>query len=816
MIRSLELYPGPKADFREACILLRSDNFAGDRVLLLYAQVVVTAEALLGDRIRFLVGTEEDPAQFYTSPGMPVSSADPFLRRLTKNRGFFSVMVRGTADRDSASLSRRGYIDTSGGHAQGLRLLKAGQPQRAAIAFSQALEKNPGLHNLHYLLGRCYQIVGDTHAAVDSYTAEMKASRHPQAPYAIGKILEERGDRETARLYYQEALRRDGLNLSALVSLTLGHLFAGEFEEFWEMLGRAYQIAGEDQAVGEILRRAAGVFKIESDEVLARINRKPISKEILEEILLNKLLFENGAFLLAQEAFERFIGGLRDRDLKQAVAALYSEMVKNAIENVSPWEASRVVPKLHYSLEGLKTPGSRELVLNYGTVLETAFRDLRWFIDPLWANYLVEDLEELQAECPDMEELGVFLMRVYGNLLEDQVHLGRPDGIQKAQERMEHLLEANPGNQKLPYTLLTCLSYLTELAAGKQEATVAPEFLERALELARQYQDSPRIRDHTGTMLETFVERLTRRRQWDLLEQALSSVAASAFAASWKESLLERLQCKMLAALPEDAPDVEWLRRLRTRDNVASPTSLFDPVLRGIRNLVGVPVPGAILVVRSDPDGKEIFINGRGAGITPRRFEDFPAGEYTVGVGNVYRRVELKDGNPVRMRFHMSDGQVEIEESFEYSQPLAELKLAGKLEKLDGGVHPQHGGMLEVSFEDGVKVVRVRRDVTPIRELSFQEELLNVLGEEGPCPLVVDVSGVHWIGSLGIALLAKLFQMNGRRNMVVVRGERPDFRVDGKVCQEVKTIFDFLLKYVPAAPSLDEAVALARQGGMVH
>ena len=42
MIRSLELYPGPRADFREACVLLRSDDFETDRVQLLYSKAVST------------------------------------------------------------------------------------------------------------------------------------------------------------------------------------------------------------------------------------------------------------------------------------------------------------------------------------------------------------------------------------------------------------------------------------------------------------------------------------------------------------------------------------------------------------------------------------------------------------------------------------------------------------------------------------------------------------------------------------------------------------------------------------------------------
>ncbi|MBI4867729.1 MAG: PEGA domain-containing protein [Candidatus Wallbacteria bacterium] len=815
MIRSIELYPGPKADFREACILLRSDNFAGDRVLLLYTNVVVTAEGLLGERLRILIGTEDDPAQFFASPGMPQASTEPFFRRLTKNRGFYSVMLRGAGDRESATLSKRGFIDTSGGHAQGLRLLKGGQPQRASIAFSQALEKNPSLHNLHHLLGRCYQAMGDSHAAVDSFTAEMKASRHAQAPFAIGKVLEERGDKETARLYYQEALRRDGLNLAALFSLTLSHLWAGEFEDFWERFGRAYLLAGNDESVGEIVRSAAGVFGIGAEEVVARVNRKPVPKDVLEEVLLNKLLFDNGAFLLAQEAFERFIDGFQDLELRQSVAMIYSEMVKNAVANVSPWEASRVVPKLHYSLEGLKNRQDVELITNYGTVLETAFRDLRWFIDPLWASYLVEDLEELQSDCPENDELGVFLMRVYGNLLEDQVHLGRPDGVRKSQERMEGLLREYPQNGKLPYTFLTCLSYLTELAASKGEWEMSIGFFRRGLGLAGEHPANQKVREHSAEVTETLAERLVRRGQWELLERVLGVLAEQPLEASWKEPLLERAQAKVLASLPEEPPDLTWLNRLKARSGSIGRAALIDPVLKGIRNLVGVPVPGAILIVKSDPEGKEIFINGRGAGITPRRFEDFPAGDYTVGVGNLYRRVELKDGSPIRMRFHLQEAQVEIEESFEYSQPLAEMRLAGKLEKLEGA-HGAHGGILDVSRSGGVRVVRVRRDVTPVRELSFQEELLGLLHDEGPGPLVVDLTGVHWIGSLGIALLAKLYHMNGRREMVVVRGEQPDFRIEGKVCQEVKSIFDFFLKYVPAAASVDEAVDLVRQGGRVN
>ncbi|MBI4871814.1 MAG: PEGA domain-containing protein [Candidatus Riflebacteria bacterium] len=815
MIRSLELYPGPKADFREACVLLRSDNFAGDRLQILYARTIVTAEGLLGDRLRFLIGTEDDPSQFYTSPGMPVTSTEPFFRRLARNRGFFSIMLRGTADRDSATLSKRGFIDTSGGHAQGLRLLRAGQPQRAAIAFSQALEKCPSLHNLHYLLGRCYLAVGDTHAAVDSYTAEMKASRHPLAPLAIGKILDERGDRETSRLYYQEALQRDGLNLAALQALAMGYMYSGDFEEFWETFARAHQLGSDQPGIQELIQRAAGVFKIDAELVIDRAVRCRIPKELLQQVLLHKTLFENGAFLMAQEAFERILDGLRAPGVKSAVATLYSEMVKNSIGNVGPWDAARVVPKLHYSLEGLKDADNRELMLNYGTVLETAFRDLRWFIDPLWANYLVEDLEELQSECCHLDDLGVYLLRVYGNLLEDQVHLGRPEGIMQAQDRLEDFLGRQRANPKLPYTYLTCLSYLMELAAGKDQSELALSFFRQLLATAREHPDNAKVTEHTANVLESLVERLTRQHQWELLESVMAGISEASFPSQWKDVLLERVLNRIRTNLPTESPDLPFLARLRQEEAHPSPRTLLDPVLRGIRNLVGVPVPGAILVVRSDPEGKEIFINGRGAGLTPRRFEDFSAGEYTVGVGSTYRRVQLKDGSPLRIKFRLNEGEAEIEESFEYAQPTAELKLAGKLEKLEAGSALQ-GGLLEVRYEFGVRVVHVRRDITPVRELSFQEELLGVLGEDGPGPLVVDLTGVHWIGSLGIALLAKLYQMNGRREMVVVRSEKPDFRVEGKVCHEVKSIFDFLLKYVPASASLDEAVALARQGGRVN
>ncbi len=815
MIRSLELYPGPKADFREACILLRSDDSVSDRVLLLYTRVVVSAERLLGDRLRILVGTEEDPAQFFSSQGLPIERTEPFFRRLNKNRGFYSVMLRGSTDDDSISLSKRGYIDMSGGHAQGLRLLQAGQPQRAAIALNQALEKNPQLHGLHFLLGRCYEAMEDSNNAFQSYTSELKASRHSLAPQAIGKILEERGDKETARLYFQEAMRRDGTNLAALTSLALGYLYSGEFAGFWQVFSRAYLLAGTDVSVQEIVNSASEVFGIERQEVIARLNIEPLPQEVVEEILLNKMLFENGAFVLGQTAFERFLSGLESGEGRDAVAIIYSELVRSSISSVSPFEASRVVPKLHYSLEGLKRPDLPELMIHYGAVLETAFRDLRWFIDPLWANYLVEDLEDLQSEAPEVSDLGVYLTRVYGNLLEDQVHLGRDAGVRTAQDRIERLLKREKGNNKLPYTYMTCLSYLTTLAATRKEPEMALVFLDRSLKVASEHGDDDKVRRHLPELLEGLIEKLVSRQLWELLKLCFDRLAEAPLDGGWKAMVQERGRAKLMTVLPKDSPDLPWLNRLKEREGNLGVHALSDPVIRGIRSLVGVPVPGAILIVKSDPEGREIFINGRGVGITPRRFEDFPAGEYTVGVGNVYQRVELRDGSPVRLKFNVSDGQVDIDESFEYTQPEAEMVLAGKLETLDRAPSFR-GGILDVRDEDGVKVVRVRRSVTPIRELSFQEELLSLLEEDGPGPLVVDLSQVKWIGSLGIALLAKLYSLNGRRDMVLVRGRRLDFRVAGKVCQEVKTIFDYLLRFVPAAASLDHAVDLVRSGGRVN
>lgn len=822
MIVELSLDPSPDGESAEARITLVSDSFSEDRRRILYTRIVLCGEGLGKEGVRFLLGTKEDPGRFLVSRRFEAAEVAPFMERLKANWGYHTVVLQGKDRPGRSVLSRRGGLDLSGGLAQGLRLMARHQPRRATIALCQILDRTPVVEGVYYLLGKCLCASGHTQAATDALDYETRRTWHRRAPFEMARILEERGDHDTARAYYKESVRRDGLNLAALVSLARAHAREGNFGAYLSAHRRAHFLAGHEKSVMGLAEEAAPSFGLDPDDIRGLIPLRPLKRRVLKEVFLCRVLLENGAFQDARAHMEHVLNSVDDRPSREALCEVFACLVEPALQSLSPWQAPSILPSLLRALNRFGPNPGRSMSLAYGAVLEACHRGFRKVLGASWRSRLLEDMEQLAMQLrPSDGVLRGKMVRMLSLELQDSLS-GAPSTIwsdvlamlREASQRGSMSTQVRHG-----YFKALLLGVRTAAERGRDE--VAPVLLEEALSVAAEIQDKTRRWLRPLASLEETLAFLVRTEHWSVLDMGLTALASSRVQPLTQEKIRERLAHRLGDSLPDGAREYARIVRLwqrRVGPEAAGAKAGENSILERVKALLRAPEPRASLSVVSSAADGSVFVNGRKVGKTPCRIQKLTPGRYTVGVENLYQKVFLAEGQVLMLTFDLDAELVEVEECGADPPQEAERILQEELSILEEPVLEESParGLIEMSENEGITIIRVIRDITPSREEKFQKEVLRVWEAAAGREVVVDLSGVGWVGSSCLELLARIYCRNGRRGLVLVRGERPDFRLNGVVVLEVQEVFEYLLTHIPATRDLEAAVGLARQGGRAN
>lgn len=112
---------------------------------------------------------------------------------------------------------------------------------------------------------------------------------------------------------------------------------------------------------------------------------------------------------------------------------------------------------------------------------------------------------------------------------------------------------------------------------------------------------------------------------------------------------------------------------------------------------------------------------------------------------------------------------------------------------------------VECKQADGYKLVRCEGRLTKLTHTPFENEVYQLLDEEG-VKMVVDLSGAEWINSEGIAAMVRLVNEARSRSCRVVYAA-PNTFVD-QVLRKMR-----LNQFLDIAPSREEAVAMLLGSG---